>query len=388
MSDMNYSTGASAGHEVQRLAILGSLLLVPLVAAAAVPTQSYSHGDPTPEEQLMLEIINRARANPVAEAERFGIDLNEGIEAEPISPAPKQPLAFNGQLLQAARGHSQWMLDNDKFTHVQTGGIDPAARMQSAGYAFNGPYSYGENIVFRSPTGSPPPVGPTVALEHQDLFVDEGIEHRGHRVNLLTPSFREIGIGVGLGIYSSKGKDYHAVMVTQDFGSTGANPGPFLVGVAYRDVDGDGFYSPGEGLANLTITPSNGQYYALTSASGGYALPVTGLSGSIQVTFASAVQGALASKTVILTGENAKIDFEANRDSKVTFGFSGMRRSGNGTFEADLYGPANVQLSIEASEDLRQWSPLSVITLNGSTTPFSDTQTGAKTYRFYRAVKR
>src|SRR5205809_33037 len=27
------------------------------------PTQAYSHGDPTPDEQLMLQLINRARAN-------------------------------------------------------------------------------------------------------------------------------------------------------------------------------------------------------------------------------------------------------------------------------------------------------------------------------------
>ena len=34
-------------------------------------TGPYNHGDPTAEEQLMLEFINRARANPAAEGVRL-----------------------------------------------------------------------------------------------------------------------------------------------------------------------------------------------------------------------------------------------------------------------------------------------------------------------------
>ncbi|MGI6300562.1 MAG: hypothetical protein ACOX52_05840 [Verrucomicrobiota bacterium] len=41
----------------------------------------FIHGDPTHYEQLMLELVNRARANPVAEADRLGIELNEGLPA-------------------------------------------------------------------------------------------------------------------------------------------------------------------------------------------------------------------------------------------------------------------------------------------------------------------
>jgi uncharacterized protein YkwD len=231
-------------------------LLARSVAGVAVPGQLYSHGDPTAEEQSMLEIVNRARANPAAEAARFGIDLNEGLDPDTIPASPKQPLAFNVQLIQAARGHSQWMLDNDSFTHFEgdlRNPVDPGARMRSAGYAFSGSYSYGENLAYEATTGPPLPVGPTVALEHSKLFIDEPIPDRGHRLNLMNASFREVGIGVGLGLFTAQGKDFNTVMVTQDFGSTDANPGPFLVGVVYRDSDGDGFYGPGEGLAGVTV---------------------------------------------------------------------------------------------------------------------------------------
>ena len=47
----------------------------------------------------MVELINRARANPSAEAARFGIDLSEGLRnGEVITTDPKQPLAINFNL--------------------------------------------------------------------------------------------------------------------------------------------------------------------------------------------------------------------------------------------------------------------------------------------------
>ena len=93
---------------------------------------------PTANEQLMVELINRARANPAAEASRLGIDLNEGLSAGTISTAAKQPLAINPYLTDGARKHSQWMIDNDTFSHTGQGGSAPNDRMTGAGYIFAG----------------------------------------------------------------------------------------------------------------------------------------------------------------------------------------------------------------------------------------------------------
>ena len=98
---------------------------------------------PTDVEQYLVELINRARANPAAEAARFGIDLNEGLPAGTISTAPKPPLAVNPFLTDAARGHSQWMLDHDVFSHTGAGGSTPTQRMQAAGYVLTAPASTG-----------------------------------------------------------------------------------------------------------------------------------------------------------------------------------------------------------------------------------------------------
>ena len=56
----------------------------------------------TDQEQLLLELINRARTFPLAEAAYYGIDLNEGLAPGTISNSAKQPLAPNASLLQSA----------------------------------------------------------------------------------------------------------------------------------------------------------------------------------------------------------------------------------------------------------------------------------------------
>ncbi len=48
---------------------------------------------PTAHEQYLLELINRGRLDPPAEAARYGIDLNQGLAPGTITTEPKQPLA-------------------------------------------------------------------------------------------------------------------------------------------------------------------------------------------------------------------------------------------------------------------------------------------------------
>src|SRR6185437_12678148 len=90
------------------------------------PRQLFSSVYPTAYEQYAVELLNRARANPTAEAARwngfndgqghtFTGELNEGLAAGTISTAAKQPLAINPMLVSSARGHAQWMVDNDTF---------------------------------------------------------------------------------------------------------------------------------------------------------------------------------------------------------------------------------------------------------------------------------
>src|SRR5205085_86105 len=110
------------------------------------PRRLFAAVVPTNLEQYMVELINRARANPTAEAARYAIALNEGLPAGTISTAAKQPLAINPNLTDGARKHSQWMIDTDVFSHTGSGGSQPDDRMSAAGYTFRVPWSWGENI--------------------------------------------------------------------------------------------------------------------------------------------------------------------------------------------------------------------------------------------------
>ena len=62
-----------------------------------------STATPTSDEQFMLELINRARALPAVEAKRYGVALNEGLANGTLSTSARQPLAFNLNLISAAR---------------------------------------------------------------------------------------------------------------------------------------------------------------------------------------------------------------------------------------------------------------------------------------------
>ena len=146
-------------------------------------------------EQMLLELINRARLDPAAEAARFSIDLNEGLAPNTISSVSKQPLAMNETLLSVARAHSQDMIDRDYFGHNTPEGVTAFQRIANAGYSA---IAAGENIAWRGTTGAVT-TAMTLML-HQDLFVDAGIPGRGHRLNILDASYQEVGVGQVIGL--------------------------------------------------------------------------------------------------------------------------------------------------------------------------------------------
>jgi uncharacterized protein YkwD len=190
-------------------------------------------------EQYMIELINRARLDPAAEAALYGVNLGT------ISAASKQPLAANDLLLVAAENHSQWMLDTDTFSHTGAGGSDPGDRMAAAGYTFTGGWAWGENIAWQGTTGTLNQVA-AINAEHASLFRSDG-----HRANILNDTFQEVGMGIVAGQFTSGGKNYNAAMVTQDFAKRQRRL-PHGRGL-HTDADGDDFYSVGEGRGGVQI---------------------------------------------------------------------------------------------------------------------------------------
>jgi Cysteine-rich secretory protein family len=286
--------------------------------SALAPTgQLYSIGDPTNEEQYYLELINRARANPTAEGVRLALSTDANVlsaynafgvnlvlmqaQFALIQPAP--PLSMNSALMNAARAHSQNMLQNNYQGHT---GPDGSLTTRLAGYTAgaNG-WSIGENVYAYSKS---------VWYGHAGFEVDWGgsavtggmQSPPGHRQNIHSANFREVGVGVVLGSSGGSG-GVGPQLVTQDFGTVGGLL-PFVTGVVYRDLNNNGFYDPGEGLGGVTVTIANVNSYAVTASSGGYSVPVPG-SGNYAVTFNGGSAPTTQKNVSVLNGQNTKADY-------------------------------------------------------------------------------
>ncbi len=136
------------------------------------------------DEKQMLDLHNQARAN-------------NGLP----------PLCVHPDLTEAARFHSQEMLDKGYFSHDSRNGESVKARLERFGYAFAGhPYwKYGENVSWGSGD-----------LGAADRRFDEWMDSPEHRANILDKNFSEVGIGARTGTFEAQDG---AKMYTVDFGT-------------------------------------------------------------------------------------------------------------------------------------------------------------------------
>lgn len=301
-------------------------------------------------EQYMLELVNRARLDPVAEAERYGLaDLNQGV-ANGITGDPLQPLAGNNDARDAAVGHANWMLVNDIFQHNQTTpsqaftGTRAGDRMAADGYAAAGTFSWGENISWSGTTGTLDNYG-AVTLSHERLFLSDG-----HRTNILSDAFAEVGIGQLEGVFRAPDqngvlRNFNASMIAQDFGSHASRQN-FLTGVVFDDTTiADDFYTPGEGLGNVFVSVS-GVGTATSGAAGGYEL--AGVTGLRTVTFSSGALSSPVSVSIAMSGGNVKLDLI----DRTTIQASQSVTLGSGAVHAILLGDATEAVGNQAANSL------------------------------------
>ncbi|MEW6238759.1 MAG: CAP domain-containing protein [Candidatus Omnitrophota bacterium] len=297
--------------------------------------------EPTDEEQLMLELINRARMDPPAEGIRlanetdpailsayayFSVDL-ETMKKEFASYPPRPPLAMNEKLIQSARRHSLDMRANNFQDHTGSDGSDPGLRIDDAGYLW---WGWAENIYAYAKS---------VEHGHAGFLVDWGNTIPGHRMATLEydddPIFNEVGIGIvrtasgkvaaakrldraGKEISPSavlQGSAVGPMLITIDFGA-GQNYIPQVVGVVYNDLNGNQFYDIGEGLGGVKITINGDNRVVVTASSGGYSFPIA-IPGQYTITASGGILTESIRKTVKILGDNIKADFILGQDSNV-----------------------------------------------------------------------
>jgi uncharacterized protein YkwD len=244
----------------------------------------------SPEEQLVVELINRARLDPADELTR----QTDGF-ASGVTTAPKEALAVVSTLSHASREHSQDMDDRNFFAHTNPDGQSPADRAIEEGH---GSRFVGENIgwIGSSSTG----------FDRQDRVEDHHgnlWDSDGHQQNFMNARWSEIGVGYDYGTHSGLAG---STFVTEMFGDRGHT---YLTGVVIEDHDGDDFYDLGEGQGAVRITAqaADGTLYTTSTwDAGGYTLKLP--PGTYRVTFEGGDLDAPYSTTVSIGDQNVKLD--------------------------------------------------------------------------------
>lgn len=307
---------ATSFHAPAQVTFINAEKEKPAAPLAQAPAQ-YSIGDPTDDEQMHLELINRARADANAEALRLialsfiNKDVREQFEAWQVDTnlmkaqfatnPPAGPLSFNAKLIDAARAHSQFQFDTADQTHTGSGGSTLDQRVTSAGYTWG---RIGENVFTN---------GISAEHAHAAFDVDWGPgpggmqTSLGHRASIHNPAFTEVGIGIIRGYNVANGRGVGPQVITEDFARP-LTPATFVTGVAYYDINGNNFYDIGEGLPGVSVTVEGVPAFAVTTTSGGYSIPVPS-NASYTVRFH--LNGASeVTSTAVVTTNNAKVDFK------------------------------------------------------------------------------
>lgn len=290
----------------------------------------------TAEQQLILELINRARSNPAGEYDElvpggvgatplieqaltyFGVDLTV-LQNQFNSYDAQAPLAYSEILETSAEAHNDLMIETGQQSHYLPGEGGIVERFQDAGYdqiqsIAENIYAYAYDEIYA----------------HAGFYIDWGGNNgtgiqdpAGHRDAILSGVFTEVGIAWEAGSHPSS--SIGPYVTTQHFGTTFDYESQ-LLGVIFDDGDADDFYDIGEGMGGVTITVTDGQVtYTTTSwASGGYQLVVP--DGIYTVIFSGGgLEGQIVS-SFTMDGENVKIDGiadEAQESGEVIAGDNG-----------------------------------------------------------------
>lgn len=254
------------------------LLLLPLlpIALDAAVYQAPSP-EPTADEVQIVELMNRFRADPKAEAARIlalkgqywhPADVDWTMFQTEMAAIPAQPpLVIDLEALASARRHSFYMIHNG-LCHDEVEGKEGfvakgfAERMKAAGF---GGAPGGENC-FRDSKDA--------VNSHFGFIVDFGKggpggmqPDRGHRTNMARAGINVVGAGA---VPLSDGK---GLSVTHNLGTV---KGRFAGGVVYVDKNRNGAFDPGEGRGGVTVATADGKATTLTWASGGFTLRLPG----------------------------------------------------------------------------------------------------------------
>ena len=271
---------------------------------------------PDGNEQQFMWLMNRARANPTQEGiwlatmndpdvaaarNYFDVDLNF-LRAEFAATTVKPPAAFDVRLYNAAKSHSDYLISIDASSH--TGQFD---RISAEGFH----YLVARGNVFA--------YCKTALYGHAGFNIDWGSgsdgsgmqDDRGHRKAVMSIDGGYTNVGIAAVPEGNPSSAVGPLAVTGNYCNANTSYAEhyslFIVGTVWEDKNGDSLYDPGEGIGGVTVTPSQGDYFAVTANSGGYAIPlITG--GTYVVTFSGSEIPSGSVRSVTVGSESVLLD--------------------------------------------------------------------------------
>jgi hypothetical protein len=281
---------------------------------------------PDGNEQQMMWLMNRARANPAQEGvwlatmanadvaaarSSFGVNLSV-LQSEFAAIPVKPPAAFDVRLYNAAKEHSEELIRIDGQNHTgQLVRVDASGftRLAWAGivfsYSYNAVYGHAAFNIDWGPTS-----------DGSGMQAD-----RGHRKAIMSMSGNYTNVGYAVVPESNPATDVGPQVITGNFCSANTAAANhfnrFIVGTVWEDTNSNGQYDPGEGLAGVTVMPDKGAYYAVTANSGGYAIPITAAE-TYTVTFSGGELIGVYPRTVAVAASSVLLDLEYYAASSAT----------------------------------------------------------------------
>ncbi len=287
--------------------------------AALVEWIYHKTGDnlhPDGNEQQLVWLMNRARANPEREGQWlatmtdpnvaaarsfFGVDLSV-LTAEFAAIGAKPPAAFDVRLYQAAEGHSAYLIAADTQSHD-----GQLARVNSAGFRWTqyrgNVFSYSRSAVYG----------------HAAFNIDWGEgsngtqDPPGHRYAIMSIDGNYSNIGIAVVPEASPSTEVGPQVVTGNFCRADTayadHYNRFLVGTVWEDTNANSQYDPGEGLTGVTVIPDKGEFFAVTGAGGGYAIPITA-EAAYTVTFSGGELIGVYTRNVVIAATSVLLDLE------------------------------------------------------------------------------
>ena len=176
---------------LRRFSVPCALAVLALTLAAAPSASAVcASASATPAEVAKRTVVRATLCMLNAERARHGL----------------RRLKLNRKLSAAARWHARDMVRRDYFAHDSLGGGTFVDRIRRSGYLKDaGSWSVGENLAWGSHERSAP-----------RAITAMWMDSPGHRANILSPAFREVGIGFSLGAPGASGS---AATYATEFGT-------------------------------------------------------------------------------------------------------------------------------------------------------------------------